>query len=155
MQRRRLASNVPGDQSRLRCYHWRRRCWARAVDTILLRLFRKVRPSLRRRQRRHPTPTPTPHADANSRAHGIYGGDRRRRLRTCAGHERRSFTARALDAQGNPVAATFSWHSSDDAIATAVDGTITAVALGQVQITVTANGVVSDARSASSILSDR
>ncbi len=57
-----------------------------------------------------------------------------------------TFTAQGLDANGNSLATPFTWQSSDNTVATVSDGTVTAIALGQVQITATANGVTSPPR---------
>lgn len=58
-----------------------------------------------------------------------------------------TFTAAALDAWGNPVATTFTWSTSDAAVATVgASGVATAVAAGTAQIRATAsNGVYAEA----------
>ena len=57
-----------------------------------------------------------------------------------------TLTAQTLDASGNSVDAAVTWHSSDATVAIVSDGTVTAVALGQSQVTAEANGVVSTAQ---------
>jgi len=49
--------------------------------------------------------------------------------------------AQAYDASGQPVSAALTWRSSDVSTATVTQGAVTAVALGQAQISVSADGV--------------
>lgn len=56
----------------------------------------------------------------------------------------RSFTAIALDANGNALNVTnFSWASSDPSVTSVTDGQVTAKKLGSSQITASANGITS------------
>ncbi len=65
---------------------------------------------------------------------------------TLAPGSKGAYSAQATDASGNPIPSTFTWQSSDASIATVNDGSVTAVAVGHVQITAMAGNIVSAAR---------